>query len=82
MTQTTDMNAFDAAILRPHMVPPKGFSVFIASLVGAILMCLGAYALTVDHLVDRSALPSTYKWFLLKNVHLINQKVDMSAFSR
>ena len=41
-------------------------SKFIVAMIGTALVCLGAYALTVDHLVERSAIPATYKWFLLK----------------
>ena len=44
----------------------KHFSKFFVGMFGAVLLCLGAYALTVDRLVERSAIPETYKWFLLK----------------
>ena len=62
--------------ISPQMAPDhnfertlfKGLSVFIMYLVGTALLCLGGYALTVDRLIDRSALPATYKWFLLKEV--------------
>ena len=46
----------------------KTFSTFVAGMVGTSLLCLGAYALTVDSLIERSAVPATYKWFLLKEV--------------
>lgn len=41
---------------------------FVAGMVGTSLLCLGAYALTVDRLIERSAIPATYKWFLLKEI--------------
>ncbi len=44
----------------------KHFSTFIAAMVGTSVLCLAAYALTVDRLIERSAVPATYKWFLLK----------------
>jgi len=44
----------------------KHFSTFIAAMVGTSVICLAAYALTVDSLIERSAVPATYKWFLLK----------------
>ncbi|GGX69797.1 hypothetical protein GCM10011309_19780 [Litorimonas cladophorae] len=46
----------------------KTVSTFVAGMVGTSLFCLGAYALTVDRLVERSAVPATYKWFLLKEI--------------
>lgn len=39
---------------------------FFAGMVGTSMLCLGGYALTVDRLIERSAVPATYKWFLLK----------------
>lgn len=44
----------------------KHFSTFIVGMVGTSVLCLGAYALTVDRLIERSMIPATYKWFLLK----------------
>jgi hypothetical protein len=44
----------------------KHFSTFMAAMVGTSVLCLAAYALTVDRLIERSAVPATYKWFLLK----------------
>lgn len=44
----------------------KHFSTFIAAMVGTSVICLAAYALTVDRLIERSVVPTTYKWFLLK----------------
>jgi len=44
----------------------KNVCIFIAGMVGTSLLCLGAYALIVDRLIERSAVPATYKWFLLK----------------
>ena len=32
------------------------------------ITCLIAYTLTVDSLVQKTEMPSTYKWLLLKNV--------------
>lgn len=44
----------------------KLFSTFIVAMVGTSVLCLAAYALTVDRLIESSAVPATYKWFLLK----------------
>ena len=46
----------------------KHLSTFMACLVGTTAICLSAYTLTVDSLVQDSKVPSTYKWFLLKEV--------------
>lgn len=46
----------------------KRVCTFVAGMVGTSLLCLGAYALTVDRLIERSAIPATYKWFLLKEI--------------
>ena len=46
----------------------KTVSTFVTGMIGTSLFCLGAYALTVDRLVERSAVPATYKWFLLKEL--------------
>jgi len=46
----------------------KSLGIFLVCMVGTITICLGAYVLTVDHLVQETKLPGTYKWFLLKNV--------------
>ena len=46
----------------------KHLSKFLACLVGTTAMCLTAYTMTVDSLVQDSKVPSTYKWFLLKEV--------------
>jgi len=46
----------------------KRVCTFVAGMVGTSLLCLGAYALTVDRLIERSAVPTTYKWFLLKEI--------------
>lgn len=41
---------------------------FAVCMTGTIALCLSAYVMTVDRLVERSAIPATYKWFLLKEV--------------
>ena len=46
----------------------KPLSKFLACMTGTAAICLGAYTLTVDHLVQGAELPGTYKWFLLQNV--------------
>jgi len=46
----------------------KQLSKFMACLVGTTALCLSAYTLTVNSLVQSSAIPATYKWFLLKEV--------------
>ena len=46
----------------------KHLSKFVACLIGTTVMCLSAYAFTVDSLVPDSKIPATYKWFLLKEV--------------
>ena len=46
----------------------KPLGKFLACMGAAITICLGAYMLTVDRLVQSSEIPATYKWFLLKNV--------------
>ena len=46
----------------------KPFGSFIACMMGTALICLGAYAFTVERLVQKTALPASYKWFLLENV--------------
>ena len=46
----------------------KPLSKFTACMSVAAALCLGAYTLTVDSLVQKAEMPSTYKWFLLKNV--------------
>lgn len=46
----------------------KRVCTFLAGMVGTSLLCLGAYAFTVDRLIERSAIPATYKWFLLKEI--------------
>lgn len=46
----------------------KQLSKFAAGLLGTVALCLSAYALTVDSLIQDSKIPATYKWFLLKEV--------------
>ena len=46
----------------------KQLSKFAACLVGTTAMCLSAYTLTVDSLIQDTLVPSSYKWFLLKDV--------------
>lgn len=46
----------------------KHLSKFFACLIGTTALCLSAYTLTVDNLVQDSEVPATYKWFLLKEV--------------
>ena len=41
---------------------------FAVCMTGTIAFCLSAYVMTVDRLVEQSAIPATYKWFLLKEV--------------
>lgn len=46
----------------------KHLTKFMACLFGTTAMCLISYTLTVENLVQDSKIPSTYKWFLLKEV--------------
>lgn len=46
----------------------KHLSKFFACLIGTTAICLSAYTLIVDSLVQSSEVPMTYKWFLLKEV--------------
>jgi hypothetical protein len=46
----------------------KHLSKFLACFIGTAAVCLSAYTLTVDSLVQNSEVPATYKWFLLKEV--------------
>ena len=46
----------------------KQLSKFAACLVGTTAMCLSAYTITVDNLVQDTKVPASYKWFLLKDV--------------
>jgi len=55
-------------IAMPSKNNVKQLSKFMACLVGTTAMCLSAYTLTVNSLVQSSAIPATYKWFLLKEV--------------
>ena len=55
-------------IAMPSKNNVKQLSKFMACLVGTTAMCLSAYTLTVNRLVQSSAIPATYKWFLLKEV--------------
>lgn len=57
----------DATELR-KLSAVKQLGKFIACLVGTTALCLSGYAAFVDSLVQTSAVPATYKWFLLKNV--------------
>lgn len=41
---------------------------FAVCMTGTIAFCLSAYVMTVDRLVEQSAIPASYKWFLLKEV--------------
>jgi len=43
-------------------------SKFMVCFIGTMVLCLSAYILAVDSLVQDSKIPSTYKWFLLKEV--------------
>jgi len=53
--------------LKPNTLM-KPLSKFVTCMTGTAAMCLGAYTLTVDQLVQEAELPGTYKWFLLQNV--------------
>jgi len=46
----------------------KHLSKFLACFIGTAAVCLSAYTITVDKLVQNSEVPATYKWFLLKEV--------------
>jgi len=46
----------------------KQLSKFVACLVGTMAMCLSAYTLTVNSLIQNVTIPASYKWFLLKEV--------------
>lgn len=61
-------NQSDAAMAAPLKSAVKQLSKFMACLVGTTAMCLGAYTLTVNSLVENAKVPATYKWFLLKDV--------------
>ena len=41
---------------------------FGVCMIGTVALCLTAYVMTVDRLVNNSGIPATYKWFLLKEV--------------
>ncbi|MEP3654743.1 MAG: hypothetical protein ABJO36_07595 [Litorimonas sp.] len=66
MTHSTTNNPIPAEGIPTNKKLVKHFGTFLAGMVGTSLLCLGAYALTVDRLIERSAIPATYKWFLLK----------------
>lgn len=61
-------NQSEAKSLTSSKTAVKQLSKFMACLVGTTAMCLSAYTLTVNNLVESSAIPATYKWFLLKEV--------------
>lgn len=67
MTTLTDENALAQNVSAPANIV-KHVSQFLACLIGMTVVCLSAYALTVDRLVQDSQVPATYKWFLLKEV--------------
>jgi len=67
MTHSSE-NQSGAAIAMSPKNAVKQLSKFMACLVGTTAMCLSAYTLTVNSLVQSSAIPATYKWFLLKEV--------------
>jgi len=46
----------------------KQLSKFVTCLVGTMAMCLSAYTLTVNSLIQNETIPASYKWFLLKEV--------------
>lgn len=46
----------------------KHLGKFLACLIGTTAVCLAAYTVVVESLVQTSAIPATYKWFLLENV--------------
>jgi len=66
MTNSLEASSVDAASGTKNAV--KQLGKFVACLVGSTAMCLSAYTLTVNNLVQSSAIPATYKWFLLKEV--------------
>ena len=67
MTRSSE-NKSGATIATSPKNAVKQLSKFMACLVGTTAMCLSAYALTVNSLVQSDKLPATYKWFLLKEV--------------
>ena len=46
----------------------KPFIAFLLCLLSTAVLCLGAYAFTVEKLIGTSVIPASYKWFLLKEV--------------
>ena len=67
MTHSSE-NQSNAALVEPPKSAIKQLSKFMACLVGATAVCLSAYTLTVNSLVEKTVIPATYKWFLLKEV--------------
>ena len=67
MTHSSE-NQSNAALVEPPKSAIKQLSKFMACLVGATAVCLSAYTLTVNSLVEKTVVPATYKWFLLKEV--------------
>ena len=67
MTKLSDKDALANNVSKPSGAV-KHLSKFLTCLIGATSICLTAYTLTVDNLVQNSEVPATYKWFLLKEV--------------
>ncbi|MEP1230963.1 MAG: hypothetical protein ABJG88_09840 [Litorimonas sp.] len=67
MTHISESNN-DAQMATPPKSAAKQLSKFMACLVGTTAICLSAYALSVNSLVQSAKMPATYKWFLLKEV--------------
>ena len=67
MTKFSDKDALAKSKSKP-VGAVKQLSKFLACFIGATSICLTAYTLTVDNLVQKSEVPATYKWFLLKEV--------------
>jgi len=67
MTHSSE-NLSDTARATPNKSAVTQLSKFMACLVGATAVCLSAYTLTVNSLIEKTVIPATYKWFLLKEV--------------
>ena len=66
MTNSVEASSADTASDTKTAV--KQLGKFVACLIGTTTICLSAYAFTVNKLIQSSAIPATYKWFLLKEV--------------
>ncbi len=67
MTQSHSTNNSNKT-LAPALSAGKQIGKFAACLLGTAGLCLTAYVITVDKLVPTTAVPATYKWFLLKEI--------------